>query len=89
MAYTKSYQNNLTEALNDIESSLKIIENLRTQITSPELRRSYLATVQKYYTFYISLLLDLHQANPNSGYYIKASEANKRLINGLKSNASQ
>jgi tetratricopeptide (TPR) repeat protein len=81
VAYVKRHQNNLTEALNDIESSLKIIENLRTKIPSPELRSSYLATVQKYYEFYINLLMQLHQANPNSGYDIKASEARKRAIN--------
>jgi tetratricopeptide (TPR) repeat protein len=78
MAYAKRDQNNLTEALNDIESSLKIIENLRTNIASPELRSSYLATVQEYYEFYIDLLMQLHKTNPNSGYDIKASEASER-----------
>jgi hypothetical protein len=73
-------QNNLTEALNDIESSLKIIENLRTNIASPELRSSYFATVQEYYEFYIDLLMQLHKTNPNSGYDIKASEASERAI---------
>jgi hypothetical protein len=81
MAVTQRSQNNLTEALNDIESSLKIVEDLRTTITNPELRSSYLATVQEYYKFYIDLLMQLHQANPNSGYDIKASEAKKRVIN--------
>jgi tetratricopeptide (TPR) repeat protein len=78
MAYAKREQNNLTEALNDIESSLKIIENLRTNITSPELRSSYFATMQEYYEFYIDLLMQLHKTNPNSGYDIKASEASER-----------
>jgi TATA-binding protein-associated factor Taf7 len=81
MAAVKRHQNNLTEALNDIESSLKIIENLRTKITNPELRSSYIATVQEHYKFYIDLLMQLHQANPNSGYDIKALEARKRAIN--------
>ena len=89
MAIVKRHQNNLTEALNDIESSLKIIENLRTKIATPELRSSYFATVQDYYEIYIDLLMQLHQANPNSGYDIKASEARKRAINPLKSNASR
>ncbi len=81
MAAVKRDQHNLTEALNDIESSLKIIENLRSNIASPDLRRSYFATVQEYYKFYIDLLMQLHQANPNSGYDIKASEARKRATN--------
>jgi tetratricopeptide (TPR) repeat protein len=78
MAFAKRDQNNLTEALNDIESSLKIIEKVGTNIPSPELRSSYFAKVQKYYEFYIDLLMQLHQANPNSGYDIKASEASER-----------
>ncbi|MEG3838594.1 MULTISPECIES: tetratricopeptide repeat protein [unclassified Microcoleus] len=81
MASVKGDQNNLPEALNDIESSLKIIENLRTKIASPELRSSYFATVQEYYEVYIDLLMQLHQANPKSGYDIKASEARKRASN--------
>ena len=78
MACVKREQNNLTEALNDIESSLKIIENLRTNIASPELRSSYFATMQEYYEFYIDLLMQLHKTNPNSGYDIKVSEASER-----------
>ncbi|MEG4211206.1 CHAT domain-containing tetratricopeptide repeat protein [Microcoleus sp. S13_B4] len=78
MASVKRDQNNLTEALNDIESSLKIIENLRTKIASPELRTSYFATVQDYYEFYIDLLMQLHKTNPKSGYATKALEASER-----------
>ncbi|WP_445304490.1 CHAT domain-containing protein [Microcoleus sp. Pol7_B2] len=78
MAAVKREQNNLTEALNDIESSLKIIENLRTKIASPELRSSYFATVQDYYEFYIDLLMQLHKTNPKSGYDTKALEASER-----------
>ena len=78
MAAVKRDEHNLTEALNDIESSLKIIEKVGTNIPSPELRSSYFAKVQKYYEFYIDLLMQLHQANPNSGYDIKASEASER-----------
>jgi tetratricopeptide (TPR) repeat protein len=78
MAYVKRDQNNLTEALKNIEDSIKIIENLRTQIASPELGSSYLATVQNYYEFYIDLLMQLHKTNPKSGYDTKALEARER-----------
>ncbi|MEG4252237.1 CHAT domain-containing tetratricopeptide repeat protein [Microcoleus sp. Pol10D4] len=78
IALVKRDQNNLTEALNNIESSLKIIENLRTKIASPELRTSYFATVQDYYEFYIDLLMQLHKTNPKSGYDTKALEASER-----------
>ncbi|MEG4393359.1 CHAT domain-containing tetratricopeptide repeat protein, partial [Microcoleus sp. BROC3] len=78
IAYVKRDRNNLPEALNDIESSIKIIENLRTKIASPELRSSYFATVQDYYEFYIDLLMQLHKTNPKSGYDTKALEASER-----------
>ncbi|MEG3923280.1 CHAT domain-containing tetratricopeptide repeat protein [Microcoleus sp. D3_18a_C4] len=78
IASVKRNQNNLSEALNYIESCLKIIENLRTKIASPEFRTSYFATVQNYYEFYIDLLMQLHKTNPKSGYNIKALEASER-----------
>jgi CHAT domain-containing protein len=78
IATVKRDQNNLTEAFNDIESSIKIIENLRTKIASPELRSSYFATVQNRYEFYIDLLMQLHKTNPKSGYDTKALEASER-----------
>jgi tetratricopeptide (TPR) repeat protein len=81
MAFVKRSLGNFTEALTDIEASLKLIENLRSKIAGPESRSSYFATVQDYYKFYIDLLMQLHQANPNSGYDVKASEARKRAIN--------
>jgi tetratricopeptide (TPR) repeat protein len=80
-AYFNRDQNNLTEALNDIESAIKILENLRPTAPSPEVCSSYLATMQENYEVYIDLLMQLHQANPNSGYDVKALEARKRAIN--------
>jgi Uncharacterized protein conserved in bacteria len=78
MADAKRDQNHLTEALSDLEASIKIIEDLRTKIASPELRSSYFATVQDYYEFYIDLLMQLHKTNPKSGYDTKALEASER-----------
>ncbi|MEG4045317.1 tetratricopeptide repeat protein [Microcoleus sp. Pol17_C1] len=78
MASVKRAQGNLTEALTNIEASLKIIESLRTLIASPELRTTYFATVQDYYQFYIDLLMQLHKTQPKSGYDTKAFEASER-----------
>ncbi|MEG4025532.1 CHAT domain-containing protein, partial [Microcoleus sp. S13C4] len=78
IASVKRAQGNFIEALNDMEFSLKIIENLRTKIASPELRSLYFATVQNYYEFYIDLLMQLHKTNPKSGYATKALEASER-----------
>ncbi|MEG4005183.1 CHAT domain-containing protein [Microcoleus sp. Pol11C1] len=78
MANIKGDRGNLIAALTDIETSIKIIENLRTKITNHELRISYFATVQDYYQFYIDLLMQLHKTQPNSGYDTKAFQASER-----------
>ncbi|MEG4806085.1 CHAT domain-containing protein [Microcoleus sp. F8-D3] len=77
-AILKGDRGNLIAALTDIETSIKIIENLRTKITNHELRISYFSTVHDYYQFYIDLLMQLHKTQPNSGYDIKAFEASER-----------
>jgi CHAT domain-containing protein/Tfp pilus assembly protein PilF len=77
-ALLKRSQGNLTEALTDMELAINIIEELRTKIISQDLRTSYFATVYGYYEFYIDLLMELHQQNPNQGYDTKALNASER-----------
>ncbi|MGB3192585.1 MAG: tetratricopeptide repeat protein, partial [Limnoraphis sp.] len=77
-AFLKRSQGNLTEALTDIESAINIFEELRTKIISQDLRTSYFASVYGYYEFYIDLLMELHQQNPNQGYDAKALNASER-----------
>ncbi|MBD1903655.1 CHAT domain-containing protein [Trichocoleus sp. DQ-A3] len=71
-------QNNLTAAKTEIETAINIIESLRTQIASQELRQSYFARNQDYYQFYIDLLMQLHQQNPSQGYDALALHASER-----------
>ncbi|MEG4491205.1 CHAT domain-containing protein [Microcoleus sp. D3_18_C4] len=71
-------QNNLKVAKTEIETAINIIENLRTQIGSQELRQSYFARNQDYYQFYIDLLMQLHQKNPDKGYDAQAFHASER-----------
>jgi hypothetical protein len=66
IASTKYILGNLTEALTDIQAAIEIVEDLRSKIGSQDLRASYFATVQGYYKFYIELLMQLHQQNPES-----------------------
>ncbi|WP_226594354.1 CHAT domain-containing protein, partial [Microseira wollei] len=77
-AFVKRTQGNLTEALTDIEAAITIVEDLRTKIGSQDLRQSYFATVQDYYKFYIDLLMQLHQQNPNKGYDAQALHISER-----------
>jgi CHAT domain-containing protein len=68
---------NLKESLTQMESVIEIVESLRTKVASQELRSSYFASVQKYYEFYIDLLMQLHKANPSQGYAAKALQASE------------
>ncbi len=81
LAVLKYNQSNLNEALTKIESAINIIEELDTQISATNLSISYFTTVQKYYQFYIYLLIKLHKQNPNQDYDIKAYEVREKLNN--------
>ncbi len=78
LASVKRTQGKLNEALTDIESAINILEQLRTNIISQDLRTSYFATVQDYYQQYIDLLMQLHKQNPDRGYDAKALNASER-----------
>jgi CHAT domain-containing protein/Flp pilus assembly protein TadD len=78
IAYLERNSGNLNEALTQIEAAINIIEKLRTNVASQELRASYFASVQVYYQFYIDLLMQLHKTNPNKGYDALALHASER-----------
>lgn len=67
----------LNESRARIEESLKIIEFLRTNVTSQYLRASYLASVYQHYEFYIDLLMRLHDAQPSRQYNALAFEVSE------------
>src|SRR6185295_2433900 len=69
---------NLLEARNQLEAALKIVESLRTKSASEELRASYFASAQKYYGFYIDLLMRLHDLNRSGGFDAAALEASEK-----------
>ncbi|WP_193195464.1 CHAT domain-containing protein [Nostoc sp. MG11] len=78
IAITERDRGNLNAALSQIEATIKIVEDTRSKVTSQELRTSYFATVQKYYEFYIDLLMQLHKQNPSKGYDALALQASER-----------
>jgi CHAT domain-containing protein len=61
-----------------IESTLAIVEGLRTSIVDPDLRSSYFAHVQRYYEFYVSLLMRLHAERPTMGHDVAALRVSER-----------
>lgn len=66
------------EAHANVEAALHIVESLRTKVVSPQLRASYFATVQEYYSFYIDLLMQRHQRDGKQGYDGLALQASER-----------
>ncbi|MBD1840112.1 CHAT domain-containing protein [Coleofasciculus sp. FACHB-501] len=78
VAITQRDKGNLNEARTQIEAAIKIVEDIRTRVTSPELRTSYFASVQNYYQFYIDVLMQLHKKEPSIGYDALALHASER-----------
>ncbi|BAY33799.1 TPR domain protein [Nostoc carneum NIES-2107] len=78
IAVSERDRNNLEAARNQIESTIKIVEDIRTRVTSQDLRTSYFASVQKYYEFYIDLLMRSHKQQPSKGYDALALQASER-----------
>jgi CHAT domain-containing protein/tetratricopeptide (TPR) repeat protein len=58
--------NDLAEAREQIEAALRIIESLRTQVLSRDLRVSYSAAAYQYYELYIDLLMQINKREPTS-----------------------
>ncbi|MBS1791171.1 MAG: tetratricopeptide repeat protein [Acidobacteria bacterium] len=68
----------LSESRSQIEDTLNIVESLRTKVASQELRASYFATVQKYYDFYIELLMQMNGRQSGQGFGGEALQASER-----------
>jgi len=57
----------LDDALSLINRSLKKIEELRTDVSSPDLRASYFSGVRENYELAIDILVELERARPGNG----------------------
>jgi tetratricopeptide (TPR) repeat protein len=78
VAITQRDRGNLNEARTQIEEAINIVEDIRTRVTSQELRTSYFASVQNYYQFYIDVLMQLHKKDPSKGYDALALHTSER-----------
>lgn len=54
-----------------------LVESLRLESESQDLRASFLATKQHYHELQIDVLMHLHEAEPTAGYEVQALEANE------------
>ncbi len=61
-----------------IEAAINIIESVRNQFASQDMRMSYSAIAQQYYKLYIDLLMQLHKANPADAYNVLALQISEK-----------
>ncbi|MEH2347333.1 MAG: CHAT domain-containing protein [Nostoc sp.] len=78
IAKLQRQNNQLQAALTQIDKAITIIENIRRQVASQDLRTSFFATVQDYYQLKIDILMGLHKKEPTKGYDGKALHISER-----------
>jgi CHAT domain-containing protein/tetratricopeptide (TPR) repeat protein len=78
LATLQRSQGNLPAAKQSIEAAISIVENIRKDVTSSDLRTSFLASKQDYYKIKIGILMDLHQQQPTKGFDNQALETSER-----------
>ncbi len=78
LATLQRSQGNLPAAKQLIEAAISIVEDIRKDVTSNDLRTSFLASKQDYYKIKIGILMDLHQQQPTKGYQTLALETSER-----------
>lgn len=69
---------NLGEARRQIETTIALVEALRVQVSSRQLRASYLATKQNAYEFYTDLMMLMHRRDPAAGHDATAFQISER-----------
>jgi tetratricopeptide (TPR) repeat protein len=77
IAKLQRQNNQLQEALTEINKAIAIIKNIRQEVTSSDLRTSFFATVQNYYRLKINILMELHKKDPSKGYDAQAIETSE------------
>jgi CHAT domain-containing protein len=65
-------------ALTFIKQALNLIEDLRTNVETPDLRASYFSGVKKYYQLGVEILMGLEQLRPGRGFATEALLLNER-----------
>jgi CHAT domain-containing protein/tetratricopeptide (TPR) repeat protein len=78
IAQAEQKRGNLTLARQTIGQATDIIESLRTDISSQQLRASYFASRQEFYQSYIDILMEQHKQNPAAAFDAAAFAVSER-----------
>jgi CHAT domain-containing protein len=71
-------QGDRTAALTTINQAIAVVESIRQQVADPELRTSFFASQQDFYSFKIDLLLEMEQRQPGAGHAAEAFHTSER-----------
>jgi len=80
IAQVEKKRGNLTQARQSIEQAISIIESMRANISSQELRSSFFASQQEFYQSYIDVLMRMKRQNPAASFDALALEVSERAI---------
>jgi CHAT domain-containing protein len=78
MARLERDRGDLNSARQIIESAVRAMESLRSNVESRDLRTSYFATIRKNYELYVDILMQLDKQQPAHGYINTAFEISER-----------
>src|SRR5262249_4063635 len=78
IARVEQKRGNLTEARQLIEQAIGLIESIRTNITSQELRASYFDYRHVFFESYIDVLMQMHKQNPAAAFDAVALAVSER-----------
>lgn len=78
LARSSDAANDSARARRYIESSLAVVEALRTEVESRDLRASFFASVQQYHQLHMDVLMQLHRRDPRNGLAAEAFHASER-----------
>lgn len=78
IARVEQARGNLESALSNNDEAIRIIESLRTNISSHQLRTSYFANQENYYEFDVDLKMQLSKIQKRSEYFAAALESTEK-----------
>jgi CHAT domain-containing protein/Tfp pilus assembly protein PilF len=78
IAQVEQKRGNLTLARQSLEQAISIIESIRANISSQELRSSFFASRQEFYQSYIDVLMRMQRQNPAAAFDSLALEVSER-----------
>jgi CHAT domain-containing protein/tetratricopeptide (TPR) repeat protein len=78
LAHLERTRGNLDQATRHIKAAIAIVESVRTNVSSQDLRTSYFATVRDSYDLYIDLLMLQHKQQPTAGFDREAFAVSER-----------